>query len=198
MAKNNIKRNSLLVLSFGNAILLALGICLVIWADKVTSFISICFGALFLLYALYIIIAYLRVEKEKRSIAQIVVAIALCIAGAFLIIRHQFLAELISFIIGIFIVIVGIFKLQDVLTRRAAIHKITLPLLLAFGEILFGVLCIAGKFVLPDIFLQIIGVMLILSSISGFITGFIVNQAEKSAPKSTADKAIEAEIVKKD
>ena len=34
-------------------ILFALGVCLIVWADKVTNAISIAIGSLFILYALY-------------------------------------------------------------------------------------------------------------------------------------------------
>ncbi|MBR5669714.1 DUF308 domain-containing protein, partial [Candidatus Saccharibacteria bacterium] len=47
-----------------NVVLLALGIALVIWADKVTSLISIIIGATFLALAAYNLIAYLRVENR--------------------------------------------------------------------------------------------------------------------------------------
>lgn len=78
-----------LALSFGDAVMLVLGVCLLIWADKVTSFISIAFGILMLIYAAYTIIDCLR--TKQNSSGKIITAIALCIAGLFLIIQNSFL-----------------------------------------------------------------------------------------------------------
>ena len=50
-----------------NIILLALGIALLIWADKVTSLISIIIGATFIVLAAYNLIAYLRVENRDMK-----------------------------------------------------------------------------------------------------------------------------------
>ena len=86
-----------------NVILLALGICLLIWADKVTSLISIAIGALFLVYAAYNFIAWYRVENRNMGDnAKLITAIALGVSGAFLIIEKDFLKELISIVLGIF------------------------------------------------------------------------------------------------
>ena len=85
-----------------NVILLALGIALLIWADKVTSLISIIIGATFVVLAAYNLIAYLRVEnRDMKEVPKLITAIALGIAGAFLIIQNGFIKEVISIIVGV-------------------------------------------------------------------------------------------------
>ena len=180
-----------LALTIGDIVMLALGICLIIWADKVTSFISIAFGAIMLVYAAYIFIDYLRSKQNAGT--KIFTSLALCIAGLFLIINNSFLKELVSVIIGIFIVIIGILKLQDALHSKAFNPKYQTPLILALVEILCGVLCITGRFIVPDIILQVLGVLLIIASLSDIIGGVMIFKA----PKGVEKEAIEAEIVDK-
>ena len=180
-----------LALSFGDAVMLVLGVCLLIWADKVTSFISIAFGILMLIYAAYTIIDCLRTKQNSSS--KIITAIALCIAGLFLIIQNSFLKELVSAIIGIFIVIIGIVKLQNAIHSKPYNPKYLTPLILALIEILCGVLCITGRFIVPDLILQFLGVLLIISSLFDIIGSIMIYKALKGVEK----EAIEAEIVDK-
>ena len=180
-----------LALSFGDAVMLVLGVCLLIWADKVTSFISIAFGIMMLIYAAYTIIDCLRTKQNSSS--KIITAIALCIAGLFLIIQNSFLKELVSAIIGIFIVIIGIVKLQNAIHSKPYNPKYLTPLILALIEILCGVLCITGRFIVPDLILQFLGVLLIISSLSDIIGSIMIYKA----PKGVEKEAIEAEIIDK-
>lgn len=180
-----------LALSFGDVVMLVLGVCLLIWADKVTSFISIAFGVLMLIYAAYTIIDCLRTKQNSSS--KIITAIALCIAGLFLIIQNSFLKELVSAIIGIFIVIIGIVKLQNAIHSKPYNPKYLAPLILALIEILCGVLCITGRFIVPDLILQFLGVLLIISSLSDIIGSIMIYKA----PKGVEKEAIEAEIIDK-
>ncbi len=180
-----------LALSFGDVVMLVLGVCLLIWADKVTSFISIAFGVLMLIYAAYTIIDCLRTKQNSSS--KIITAIALCIAGLFLIIQNSFLKELVSAIIGIFIVIIGIVKLQNAIHSKPYNPKYLTPLILALIEILCGVLCITGRFIVPDLILQFLGILLIISSLSDIIGSIMIYKA----PKGVEKEAIEAEIIDK-
>ena len=180
-----------LALSFGDVVMLVLGVCLLIWADKVTSFISIAFGVLMLIYTAYTIIDCLRTKQNSSS--KIITAIALCIAGLFLIIQNSFLKELVSAIIGIFIVIIGIVKLQNAIHSKPYNPKYLAPLILALIEILCGVLCITGRFIVPDLILQFLGVLLIISSLSDIIGSIMIYKA----PKGVEKEAIEAEIIDK-
>ena len=157
-----------------DVLLLILGITLLIWADKVVSGISVAIGALFILYAVYNFIAYLRSEKSGSDIAKLIAGIAMLIAGIYLITQTNFIKEIISFVVGVFIIIESMIRLQDSLKLRKTHKDIAkAPLILSSIGLTCGVLCILGKILIPDIFLQILGVMLILFSfadISGFLT----------------------------
>ena len=163
-----------------NVVLLALGIALVIWADKVTSLISIIIGATFLVLAAYNLIAYLRVEnRDMKEIPKLVSAIALGIAGGFLIIQNGLIKEVISIVVGIFLLIESIFRLQDALESKKSNPNYKNPLILSIIGIVLGMLCIFGKIIIPDLMLQVFGIILIVFSIVDMTGGAMVTQATK-------------------
>ena len=163
-----------------NVVLLALGIALVIWADKVTSLISIIIGATFLVLAAYNLIAYLRVEnRDMKEMPKLVSAIALGIAGGFLIIQNGLIKEVISIVVGIFLLIESIFRLQDALESKKSNPNYKNPLILSIVGIVLGMLCIFGKIIIPDLMLQVFGIILIVFSIVDMTGGAMVTQATK-------------------
>lgn len=175
-ANNNDEKNNkaFLALSLIDVIMLVLGITLLIWADKVVNGISIVIGSIFILYATYNFIAYFRSDKKSADIAKLIAGIAMVIAGGFLIVQTNFIKEIISFIVGIFIIFESMVKLQDSLKlRKINKEAAKMPLILATVSLVCGVLCIFGKILIPDVFLQILGVMLIIFSfadISGLLS----------------------------
>lgn len=174
-----------------NIILLALGICLVIWADKVTSLISVALGVLFLVYAAYNFIAWYRVENRNvADNAKLITAIALAVAGGFLIIEKDFLKELISIILGIFLLIESIFRLQDALNSKKYNPNYKNSLILAIIGVVCGALCVFGKIIIPDLMVQILGVLLIIFAVSDTTGGIMTKKSFK-----TSAKTVEAEIV---
>ena len=175
-----------------NVILLALGICLLIWADKVTSFISIAIGVLFLVYAAYNFIAWYRVENRNMGDnAKLITAIALGVAGAFLIIEKDFLKELISIVLGIFLLIESIFRLQDALNSKKFNPNYKNALVLAIIGVVCGALCIFGKIIVPDLVVQVIGVLLIIFAVSDMTGGIMVKQSYKSSAKTVDAKIVD-------
>ena len=166
----------LLAPAFVNIIMLILGICLLIWADKVVNGISMAIGSLFILYALYNFVAFFRADKKSSEVARLITGIAMVIAGIFLITQTNFIKELISFVVGVFIIIESMFRLQDALKIRSLNKDLAKwPLILSCISLVCGVLCILGKLLVPDIFLQILGVMLIVFSFAD-MSGLLVSR----------------------
>jgi uncharacterized membrane protein HdeD (DUF308 family) len=172
-----------------NIVLLALGIALVIWADKVTSLISIIIGATFLVLAAYNLIAYLRVEnRDMKEIPKLVSAIALGIAGGFLIIQNGLIKEVISIVVGIFLLIESIFRLQDALESKKSNPNYKNPLILSIIGIVLGMLCIFGRIIIPDLMLQVFGIILIVFSIVDMSGGAMVTQATKKVKATVIEE----------
>ena len=156
-------------------VVLVLGICLLIWHEQVLNIISMAIGALFILYSAYNLLAYARI-KEKRSgdIKIIVTAVALLIAGVFLIVRADFIKEVISFIIGAYLVITSLLHMQNAITSNKQGNS--LPLILAIVGLACGILCVLGRLALPGIMVQILGAMLIVFAFCDIVGVSIVRK----------------------
>jgi len=175
-----------------NIILLALGICLVIWADKVTSLISIAIGITFIVCAAYNFIAWYRVENRSISDnTKLLSAIALAIAGTFLIVQNGFIKEIISIFVGVFLLIESIFRLQDALNSKKYNPNYQNSIILALVGIVCGALCVFGRIIVPDLMMQALGVLLIIFAFVDMTGGIMVSKSAKSAAKTVDAKIIE-------
>ena len=147
--------------------ILLLGICLTLWADKVTNLVSILLGIIAVVYAVYGFIGYFR-NKERQIVdnLQLIYAITMLVIGGILIFKVDFLKELVSFIIGIYILLSSIIRLQEVIQVGKDLNtKVTSSIILSLVGIFIGVMCIVGKFLVPDIIITYIGILLIIYSI---------------------------------
>ena len=179
-----------------DVIMLAIGICLLLWADKVISAISIAIGSIFVLYSVFNFISYARAkEKTANDVAKIITGIALAIAGVFLIMHTGFILELISFIVGIFIIIESMIHLQDAILVRKINPNYKTPLALSMIGVVCGVLCIVGKIMVPEVIMQLLGAMLIVFAFVDIFGVSLTNR--KPAQSKPEQEAIEAEIVEK-
>ena len=158
--------------------ILLLGVILIVWADKVTNTVSILLGILAIIYAASKIIYYFK--NNERVIAdnlELIYAIIILVIGLVLIIKVNFLKELISFIIGIYILLSSIIKLSENINLGKSLNtKLTGPVILSILGILIGILCIAGKFILPNAIVIYIGIMLIVYSIISIISLIMTNK----------------------
>lgn len=172
-----------------NVILLILGICLLIWADQVTSLISIVIGATFIVCAIYNYIAWVRVENRAvADNAKLMSAIALAIAGGFLIIQNGFIKEVISIIIGIFLLIESIFRMQDSLNSKKYNPNYKNALILSIVGVICGTLCIFGKLIVPNLVLQVLGVLLIIFAFADTTGGIITSKSAKKVESRIIDE----------
>ena len=160
-----IKKNlNAILFNFG---ILVLGICLIIWADKVTSLVSILLGSIIVLYGIISIISYFKVkDKVFNDTLHFVYGIFILVIGSVLIFRVDFLKELISFIIGIYIVLASVIKLHEyIIVKKNNNIKLTSSLVLSIIGLVLGILCIVGKFLIPDIIVLLIGYILVMYSL---------------------------------
>ena len=158
-------------------IMLALGISLLIWADEIVNGISVAIGGLFILYAAYNFIAFYRSDRKGSDSTKLIAGIAMVIAGIFLITQTSFIKDIISFIVGIFIIFESMIRLQDSLKlRNLSKEAAKIPLISSCISLVCGILCILGKILIPDIFLQILGVMLIIFSFADIFGLFTIRK----------------------
>ena len=161
------KKSDLAVPLIADLILLVMGICMLAWPDKILSTISIIIGVIFIVYAIYNIIKYIRVEEKSNSdLPLLVTGIAVGIAGGFLIIQSNFIEAFFSILIGIILTISSIMRLQDALIYK---NEDKVPLILAIVTLVCGILCLFGKMMPIQIMIIFIGVILVVYSFADII-----------------------------
>ena len=155
-----------------------LWLCLTLWADKVKNLVSIVLGCLALLYAIGGFISFFKMKERKTSDnLQLVYAITMLVIGGILIFKVDFLKELVSFIIGIYILLSSIIKLLDSLELGKTLNaKLTGPIVLSCVGLFIGIMCIAGRFLFPDIIITYVGILLLIYSIISIVNLIILRR----------------------
>ena len=165
-------------------IIFIIGICLLLWSESIINIVAVMIGALFLISGIFNAINYFK-SIENRSI-NITAATIKIVLGAILVIKPSLLSEIISFIIGLLILITSISHLINTLNNKSSSnYNVTLGL--SITGIVIGILCIVGKFLLPNIILQFIGLMLIIFSIVNIIDTILLKSNVKITEKKIID-----------
>ena len=101
------------------------------------------------------------------------------IAGVFLCIKTGFIKEAISYIVGAFIIIISIARLQDALKLRKFGGDYLLSLLMAIIGLAAGTLLVIFKIFIIDILMQVIGAFIIIFAVSNIIGHISLARAKK-------------------
>ena len=159
--------------------LLILGIGMVCWADTIIDVISKVIGVIFIVYALYCFIAYIRVEEKRNSdLPMLISGIALTIVGFFFFTQSGLISRFVSFVVGAFVTIISIIHLQNVLATKAINKNFKISLAFTLISLLAGIACIFGKVLLPESFVLVMGIALIIFAASD-IVGYISARIKK-------------------
>ncbi|MBR7041917.1 MAG: DUF308 domain-containing protein [Bacilli bacterium] len=157
---------------------LVLGICLTIWADKVTKLVSILLGVIAVIYGLSALISYFsNKEKVFNDNMEFIVGIVVLVIGGVLIFKVDFLKELVSFIIGIYILLASALRLSETIKLGKKLNsKMTTSVVLSIIGIVLGIMCITFKFLFPDMIVTYIGILLIIYSVINIANLVIVGR----------------------
>ena len=171
-----------------SGLLIVLGVCLIIYADKVTSALSIMLGVSLIVMGIINAVSYF---KETKSSVNLVLGTIEMAVGIFLIVKSSFLKEFISFIIGVYILLSSIAKLVEAIDiqKETGVSQKRSIILSAIG-IGLAILCGIGKIIVPDMFLKLIGFLILIYGIIDIVNLFILNKHKKD------NKQIEAREVK--
>ena len=93
------------------------------------------------------------------------------VIGVVLLLKPTIIADTLSFVIGILIIIICIGSISNALEVKGASYKISIGL--AITGIVIGILCVVGKIFIPNIILEFVGVLLIIFSVTGIINAII-------------------------
>lgn len=158
--------------------LLVFGMFLIIWAERITKIVSIMLGIVGILYAIMLFVNYFKKnDKTFGNTLNFIYGIFILVIGCILIFRVNFLKELISFIVGIYIVLSSTMKLHEILTLQKKDNvNMKKPLIITLILIFLGLLCILGKFLIPDLMVRVMGVILVIYSIMMIVNAKMVKK----------------------
>ena len=175
-------------------ILFFVGILLFAYADKILDWISVILGALAIAYAVITLLSYIGAKPKDRRETSIFLIVLAAAAGIVLISKSTFIREMISFIIGIYIILTSALQLSAILDFKRLtgikIKSIILPIL----GIIIGAFCISGDLLVPDALIQYTGILLSIYSVIEIASILLFSKEEKKAKKSTP-KIQEGEII---
>ena len=146
-------------------LLFGLGLCLLFWSGSVIKISSILLGIIYISYGVISVIRYIR--DDIKSAINLISGIISIVIGVIILLRPTIIAESLSFIIGLLIIIMCIANITNALEEKGPSNRISIGL--AITGIVIGILCIIGKILVPNIILEVIGVLLIIFGVVNII-----------------------------
>lgn len=181
-----------------SGVLIVLGVSLILYADKVTSALSIILGVTLIVMGLINAVSYFK--ETKSSVSLILGTVEMAI-GIFLIVKSSFLKEFISFIIGVYILLSSIAKLVEAIDiQKETGYSQKRSIILSAIGMGIAILCGIGKIIVPDMFLKLIGLLILIYGIINIVNLFILNKTKKDNKLLDVRevKIVEEKVSKKD
>ena len=174
-------------------VLFFVGILLFIYADKILDWISVIFGALCIAYSVITLLSHISAKPKDRREVSIFLIVLTAAAGIVLISKSTFVREMISFVVGIYIILTSALQLSAILDFKRLTGIRLKSIILPVIGIIIGVLCVSGDFLIPDALIQYTGILLSVYSIIDIVSILIFSKEEKKAKKQP--KIQEGEII---
>ncbi len=157
------------------AVTLILGVVLAFEPGRSIKVITAIIAILFMLIGLFQLIDYIRQDKvEKMMSLSLILGIILCGIGVFLFLNLESLINFITTLIGITIMIKSLFKLQFAFNIKGMSEKWFYNLIIGVVGMILGIVLLINPFASAEIFLRIVGVLLVIGSIAEFVETFMV------------------------
>lgn len=151
---------------FSTVLTLILGIVLAYSPEGSIKVITGIIAALFLLIGILQLVDYVKQSKvEKMMSLSLILGILLSVVGIFLFINLESLANFITTLIGIAILIKSLFKLQFAFNIRDISDKWFYNLIVGIVGIILGIVLLVNPFDSAKMFLRIVGIIFIIGSI---------------------------------
>ena len=172
-------------------VMLVLGMVLSFEPDNSIKVLTGLIAGLFIVIGIVQLIDYLRQGKmERMTSISLVLGVILIGVGIFLFVNINSLAKFITLLIGLSIMIKGLFKLQYALNIKSVSDKWLYNLIVAFFNLVLGVVLLFNPWDSAVLFLRIVGIILAVASVLEFLETLMVMK--------TLDNAKELPFVEKE
>lgn len=154
---------------------LILGVVLAFEPGGSIKVITAIIAILFMLIGLFQLIDYLRQGKiEKMMSLSLILGIILFGVGVFLFVNLESLINFITTLIGITIMIKSLFKLQFAFNIKGVSDKWFYNLIVGLVGMILGIVLLVNPFESAELFLRIVGILLVVGSIAELVETFMV------------------------
>lgn len=175
-------------------ILLMIGFLLWTKSDTIIKLVSIILGIVLIVAGIVMLVRYWKTDKKTvLSSFNFGYGIISMIAGTALILNPTIVGSLLPFVIGIWVIISSIMRLEGAFyLKQLGSTKWVTPLILAIMSLICGILCVFGPFLVANIIVQFIGIILMIYAIVDIINAISVGQA---MPSDREDNKTEKEDI---
>ncbi len=150
-------------------ILLVLGIVLLFIPGSIITTILRIFGALIIALG---VVSIINSTKSKTTNAELVYGILMVILGLVFLSNPEVIAGIIPFILGVWIVINSLFKLQVVANLKKTSDDYVKPLVVNLITLLIGIILMFNPFKGAEAVIMIIGIFMIAYSLLDLLNYF--------------------------
>lgn len=161
-------------------ITLVLGIVLLIEPSGSIQVLTAIVAILSMLIGGLQIIEYIRQKREEKMMSlSLALGVILLSVGIYLMFNLKSLVIFFTNIIGIAICIKALFKIQYAFNVKGLSNKWTYNLIVGVVSMILGIILICNPFKSAELFLRIIGVLLLISSIAEIVeTGLVIKSLD--------------------
>lgn len=179
-------------------IYILVGLVLIFFPETTARTIGYTFACVLLLLGLRCIFNYMMRDVQLTFYYNDLVGAALFIISSVAVFIHvEAVVSFIPFILGVFVTISGVLKLQNAMNlKRLNTGGSITVLLLAVLNTLFGIVLILNPFNAMATLVRIIGIGLLFSGITDFITTILI--AKKIRVYMDANGVIKGEVLEKE
>ncbi len=169
-----------------SAIFVLLGLMLIFDPNGTSSKLAFLFGGALIAYGAFKLISYFTKNKgEKNVSADVIIGVVLAIGGLAIIVLHDEIATILSYIFGAFLIVDGMLKIQTAINaKRAKIDSWWIVLLGSILCIAFGCVLIFAKFADNALWIAL-GVALLFDGAQNLISALFSHLIVKKAPKDS-------------
>ena len=164
-----------------SGIFMLVGLCLTIWPE--ISIVTFCcvLGGLCVIYGIIRLVGYFSKDQDRLAFQfDLALGIFVLVFGIILLFHPRPIIALLPVVIGLYIAIDSVFKLQTALdAKRFGMPRWWLMLILAIVAGGFGILLVFNPFEGAALFMRLIGITLIIDGIQNLWAALALVKVEK-------------------
>ncbi len=203
-SKINIERlsRSRWVYVLASVVFIVIGFMLIFDPSATGNLLSFIFGGALIAYGAFRVISYFSKNKgEKNVTVDVIIGAVFIIGGLTIVIMHNQILSFIAFIIGVFLVVDGMLKLQTAINaKRAAINSWWLVLIVSLLCILLGCGLVFFRSLQGNALWIALGIALLFDGVQNLISAIyshvIIKKAPKDAINITDHAPVETKMLK--